>query len=236
MTSTDRDLQGPDARAAGFIPLPDARPNDEPWPEMMWPPRADVELVGRAVTLVPLDPIRHAAELFTMLDDDAVWAHLAGRPRTADAYAAKLRAAIAAGSHPWAVTLTEARPGFAAGAVIGTTSYLDISVLDARLEIGSTAYARPFWSSAVNPQSKLLLLEYAFDTLGAGRVQLKTDIRNERSQRAIERLGATYEGILRRYQRRGDGTVRDTVMFSITAEDWPRVSSALCERVASTLD
>jgi RimJ/RimL family protein N-acetyltransferase len=86
----------------------------------------------------------------------------------------------------------------------------------------------------VNPESKLLLLEYAFGVLGAGRVQLKTDVRNERSQRAIERLGATYEGILRRYQRRADGTVRDTVMFSITAEDWPRVSSALRARVANT--
>ena len=66
-----------------------------------------------------------------------------------------------------------------------------------------------------------------------GRVQLKTDIRNHRSQQAIARLGATYEGVLRRYQRRGDGTVRDTVMFSVTAEDWPDVRRGLSDRVSA---
>lgn len=71
---------------------------------------------------------------------------------------------------------------------------------------------------AVNPDTKLLLLGLAFDTLGAGRVQLKTNVRNVRSQRAIDRLGARYEGTLRRYQRRADGTVRDTALFSIVAE------------------
>jgi RimJ/RimL family protein N-acetyltransferase len=84
----------------------------------------------------------------------------------------------------------------------------------------------------VNPETKLLLLTYAFETLGMGRVQLKTDIRNHRSQQAIARLGAEFEGVLRRYQRRGDGTVRDTVMFSITAQDWPRVKAGLIGRLA----
>jgi RimJ/RimL family protein N-acetyltransferase len=79
------------------------------------------------------------------------------------------------------------------------------------------------WGSAVNPDTKLTLLTYAFETLGAGRVQLKTDVRNIRSQQAISRLGAHYEGTLRRYQRRRDDTIRDTVMFSIIAEGWPAV-------------
>ena len=83
---------------------------------------------------------------------------------------------------------------------------------------------------------KLLLLGYAFDTLHMGRVQLKTDIRNHRSQQAIARLGATYEGVLRRYQRRVDGTVRDTVMFSITAEEWPSVRDRLSDRVSAYTD
>ena len=232
MSATNSDL--PESDASAFVALTDSRPNDTEWPALAWPPRPGVALAGDVVTLVPLVPDRDAPQLFTSLDDDAVWAHLAGRPSTPDEYAANLQRAIDAGMYPWAVTLTQASAGFEAGTVIGTTSYLDISVPDARLEIGSTAYARPFWGSAVNPQSKLLLLEYAFDVLGTGRVQLKTDIRNERSQRAIERLGASYEGILRRYQRRADGTVRDTVMFSITAEDWPRVGAALRDRVAAT--
>lgn len=107
--------------------------------------------------------------------------------------------------------------GMPAGAVVGTSSYLDVSVRDARLEIGATAYAPSVWGTAVNPDTKLVLLSYAFDRLHAGRVQLKTDVRNVRSQRAIARLGAHYEGTLRRYQRRADESVRDTVLFS-----WPR--------------
>ena len=117
--------------------------------------------------------------------------------------------------------------GLAAGSVAGTSSYLDVSVPDARLEIGSTAYDRRVWGTAVNPEAKLLLLSHAFDVLGAGRVQLKTDVRNHRSQQAIARLGARYEATLRRYQRREDGTVRDTVLFSILAEEWPAVRDGL---------
>jgi len=85
------------------------------------------------------------------------------------------------------------------------------------------------WRSAC----KLLLMEWAFDR-GFGRVQLKTDIRNERSQQAIARLGATYEGVLRRYQRRQDGSVRDTVLFSVTAEEWPEVRHTLLARLQGT--
>jgi RimJ/RimL family protein N-acetyltransferase len=88
------------------------------------------------------------------------------------------------------------------------------------------------WATAVNPDVKLLLLGHAFATLRAGRVQLKTDVRNVRSQQAIARLGARYEATLRRYQRRADGTVRDTVLFSITAEEWPAVRDRLHDRVA----
>ena len=117
------------------------------------------------------------------------------------------------------------------GHVVGTTSYLDVSLADARLEIGSTAYSPAVWATEVNPASKLLLMTWAFDH-GFGRVQLKTDIRNRRSQAAIAKLGATYEGVLHRYQRRQDGTVRDTVMYSVTAEEWPGVRERLRARLA----
>jgi RimJ/RimL family protein N-acetyltransferase len=76
-------------------------------------------------------------------------------------------------------------------------------------------------------------MSFAFSELGMGRVQLKTDIRNVRSRNAIERLGARYEGVLRRYQRRADATVRDTVLYSVIAEEWPSVRSRLLERVST---
>lgn len=214
-----------------FDPVPDPRPQDRPWPAMTWPPSAGTVLRGEVVELVPLDPPRDAEGLFTALDSDEVWRHVAGRPRDAGHFAELLAQVIAAGRLPWLVRLAQDRDGLAAGAVVGTSSYLDVSASDARLEIGSTSYTPAVWGGAVNPDAKLLLLGFAFETLGAGRVQLKTDVRNVRSQQAIARLGARYEGTLRRYQRRADGTVRDTVLFSILAEEWPAVRAGLRERV-----
>lgn len=83
----------------------------------------------------------------------------------------------------------------------------------------------------MNPECKLLLMQWAFEVSGMGRVQLKTDIRNARSQQAIARLGAQYEGVLRRYQRRQDGSVRDTVLFSVLADEWPAVKLGLQDRL-----
>jgi N-acetyltransferase len=220
-----------------FTPRLDARPVDTAWPRLHWPPglsgppAADVRLTGRYVELSPADPNRDADELFTALDHDAVWHHVAGRPADVPGCARLLEAGYAAGRLPWIVRLTVAHAGLPAGAVVGTSSYLDISVADARLEIGFTAYTPATWAGVVNPETKLLLLGYAFDVLGAGRVQLKTDVRNARSQQAIARLGAQYEGVLRRYQRRADDTVRDTVIFSILAEEWPDVRAGLTARL-----
>jgi RimJ/RimL family protein N-acetyltransferase len=215
-----------------FEPVADPRPDDRPWPAMSWPPDPDTELRGDTVVLTPAVPDRDAGELFRALDDDAVWRHVAGRPRDAAAMTTVLDKALAAGRLPWLVRLLGPVNGLPAGAVAGMSSYLDVSVDDARLEIGFTAYAPAVWASAVNPEAKLLLLGHAFEALGAGRVQLKTDIRNTRSQQAIARLGARYEGTLRRYQRRDDGSVRDTVLFSITAEEWPAVRDGLRARLA----
>ena len=198
----------------------DSRPDDVVWPQAEWPPPH--ELVGDHVTLsqfVPAD----APELYAALDHDACWDHVAGRPANPEEYAATLAQAPQAGRWPWVVRR--------ASEVVGTTSYLDVSLPDARLEIGSTAYSPSVWATEVNPECKLLLMSWAFDH-GFGRVQLKTDIRNRRSQAAIAKLGATYEGVLRRYQRRQDGTVRDTVMYSVTAEEWPGVRDRLRARLA----
>jgi len=198
---------------------------------MTWPPLAGVVLRGWVVELAPADPARDAPELFTALDHDDVWRHVAGRPRDADDQARLLEQSLAAGRLPWVVRLVAALAGLPAGTVVGTSTYLDVSVADARLEIGSTAYTPSVWGSAVNPETKLLLLGHAFESLGAGRVQLKTDVRNHRSQLAIARLGAHYEGTLRRYQRRADGTVRDTAMFALLAEDWPAARAGLQQRL-----
>jgi RimJ/RimL family protein N-acetyltransferase len=203
------------------MPIPaDSRPDDVVWPQAEWPPPH--ELVGDHVTLsqfVPAD----APELYAALDHDACWDHVAGRPTSPEEYAATLSQAPQSGRWPWVVRR--------ASEVVGTTSYLEVSLPDARLEIGSTVYSPSVWATEVNPECKLLLMSWAFDH-GFGRVQLKTDIRNRRSQAAIAKLGAAYEGVLRRYQRRQDGTVRDTVMFSVTAEEWPGVRERLRARLA----
>jgi len=203
----------------------DARADDVVWPAMVWPVPAGTELVGPVARLTLLDPESDAAALFAALDDDRVWAHLTGRPGSPADLATALRdRADRLGWHQWLVR----HPGD--GTVLGTSSYLEVSPGDARLEVGATGYFPAVWGSAVNPASKLLLLGLAFEGLHVGRVQLKTDVRNTRSQRAIARLGAVREGVLRHYQRRADGTVRDTVVFSVTAEQWPGVRRGLLAR------
>lgn len=208
-----------------FVPPPDSRGEDRPWPLLTWPVAPGTRLQGRSVTVAPLVPAADAPALYAALDDDRVWRHLAGRPSTSAALLQDLTArGELAGWQQWLVTR--------GGEVVGMTSYLDVVPGDARLEIGMTAYAPRVWGTTVNPEVKLLLLEHAFEVLGAGRVQLKTDVRNTRSQQAIARLGARHEGVLRRYQRRDDGTVRDTVLFAVTAEDWPGVCRGLLDRLA----
>ncbi|WP_249353401.1 GNAT family protein [Rhodococcus sp. Q] len=215
-----------------FIPVPDPRPVDGPWPELTWPIPADAELTGDVVHLSAPDPDADAAELFRALDHDAVWAHIPLRPGSAEELAELLTTWAAAPDwHAWIVRLRRDVGDTRAGSIVGMTSYLNANVRDAGLEIGATTFTPAVWASAVNPESKRLLLGYAFDTLHAGRVQLKTDTRNHRSQQAIARLGAQYEGTLRRHFRRTDGSVRDTVMFSITAEDWPQVDERLAARL-----
>jgi len=196
---------------------------------MAWPP--PTRLTGSIVELSACEPARDAAPLFQALDHDEVWRHLPGRPSSAAQYASTLDKRLAEGRWVWVVRLLEPYAGLATGAVVGTTSFLELSIDDARLEIGATAYAPLVWSTRINPDAKLQLLSCAFETLGVGRVELKTDVRNRRSQRAIARLGAQHEGTLRRHKRRSDGTIRDSVLFSIIAEDWPATKEGLLARV-----
>lgn len=120
----------------------------------------------------------------------------------------------------------------AGGRVIGTTRYHDIVPAVERLEIGYTWYGRSWQRSHVNTTCKLLLMQHAFETLGAQLVGWRTDNYNFASQRAIERLGARKDGVLRHHALRRDGTVRDTVMYSLAAGEWPEVKAHLQYQLA----
>jgi RimJ/RimL family protein N-acetyltransferase len=115
----------------------------------------------------------------------------------------------------------------ASGRVAGATRYLNIMPRDRGLEIGGTWYGLDFQRTAVNTECKYLLLRHAFEVLRAIRVQLKTDLRNERSQRAIERIGAIREGILRNHMILPDGRYRDSVFYSILDTEWLQVKARL---------
>lgn len=117
------------------------------------------------------------------------------------------------------------------GKAIGSTSYHDILPLAKRLEIGYTWYAKSYWRTHVNTTCKLLLLTYAFETLGYSTVGWRTDSGNYRSQQAIERLGAKKDGVIRGNRVRRDGVMADTVMYSLLASEWPDVKTALEERL-----
>jgi RimJ/RimL family protein N-acetyltransferase len=120
----------------------------------------------------------------------------------------------------------------ASGQVAGATRYLNIMPNDRGLEIGGTWYGLKFQRTAVNTECKYLLLQYAFETLGCIRVQFKTDMRNERSQRAIERIGARREGVLRNHMILPDGRYRNSVYYSIIDNEWPDVKKRLEEMMA----
>lgn len=117
------------------------------------------------------------------------------------------------------------------GEIVGSTRYYEIDTALPRLAIGYTWYAKRWQKSHLNTACKRLLLEHAFETLGCVAVAFHTDELNEDSQRAIERLGAQREGVLRAHKRRTDGSLRNTVCFSILAEEWPNVSNWLQMRL-----
>ncbi|MER7002708.1 bifunctional pyridoxamine 5'-phosphate oxidase family protein/GNAT family N-acetyltransferase [Dactylosporangium sp. NPDC000555] len=203
------------------VRLPDyLRPERDAW-------HSPATLRGRHVTLEPLDHA-HAPELFEALDDAAVWTHLTSpRPASVAGMAALVAAALA---DPDRVPFVQREP--ATGRLIGSTSYYAPNAVSRSVVIGYTMVGRPWWRTGVNTESKLMLLRHAFDTLGALRVEWHTDVRNERSQRAIERLGAQREGILRAHRRRADGSQRDTVLYSMIADEWP----AARDRLAAALE
>ncbi|WP_133985401.1 GNAT family N-acetyltransferase [Kribbella voronezhensis] len=118
------------------------------------------------------------------------------------------------------------------GTVVGTSSLGDVDLHNESVHLGWTAYAPSVWGTAVNPATKFLLLQHAFEDCGFGRVKIQTGLTNTRSQAAIAKLGATREGVLRRHKRLADGSFRDTVVFSILADEWPDVRKRLQDRIS----
>jgi RimJ/RimL family protein N-acetyltransferase len=183
-----------------------------------------LELDGGVVRLEPLRA-RHAPDLMAAGRDDAVWTYLMERPKTLEDMLGLIdRAQQAERSGrelPFAVI--EA----ASGRAIGSTRYEDILPAHRTLEIGWTWLGTAWQKTACNTQCKLMLLRHAFEVLGAVRVQLKADTRNHRSLAAIERIGAVYEGTLRKNRILPDGYIRDSAYFSVIREEWPAVKRRL---------
>ena len=184
-----------------------------------------IVLADAHVRLVPLvaDDVQ---EVFAAGRDPRIW-ELQNRGPFVDeadarAYVKAALAEVAAGRQlPFVVR--DARDG----AWLGMTRYMDLQLDHGGLEIGHTWLVPAAWCTAVNSAAKRLLLGHAFERLGAARVCLKTDVRNHRSRRAIERLGAQHEGIARHHMRRADGSMRDSVYYSILADEWPAVRARL---------
>ncbi len=189
-------------------------------------------LTGKSIRLEPLTD-EHLPGLFDAIARASVFeggfgGGLAALPGTLEHFREWATGHFSSDNNPFAVILIG---GPHDGAVVGTTTLGDFDVRREATHIGWTAYDPRVWGTVVNPEAKLLLLQHAFDS-GFGRVKIQTDALNLHSRAAIAKLGATFEGIVRREQPRADGTWRDTAMFSIVIDEWPALRSALEERLA----
>lgn len=188
-----------------------------------------VVLTGKIVRLEPLS-VRHVPDLTIAGKDESIWKYmLYGAITTEDEMCAWVNDILARQSHgtdlPFGVI------DLANGQAIGATRFMDIRPEHRGVEIGGTWYATAYQHTAVNTECKYLLLCYAFEVWHCVRVQFKTDSRNERSQRAIERIGAMREGVFRNHMILQDGTLRHSVYYSIVASEWPVVKIGLEQKL-----
>jgi RimJ/RimL family protein N-acetyltransferase len=189
-----------------------------------------ITLEGHGVRLEPLQP-SHGPALVAAASDGDVWklwyvAVADLEPGVEQRYIDAALEGLQNGSQvPWVVR------ELSTGEIVGSTRYHDIVREIDRVEIGFTFYAARWQRTHVNTATKLLLLEHAFDTLGCQVVGFRVDNLNERSQQAVEALGAKKDGVIRHFQRRRDGSARDTHMYSILAGEWPDVRRRLMSRL-----
>lgn len=192
-----------------------------PWPD-------EVTLRGRHATLLPLEPAHAPALADAARDGDLwqLWFTSVPAPEAMGAEIARRLALRASGSMlPFAVL-------DAAGVPAGMTTYMHIDAANRRVEIGSTWYARRVQRTPLNTECKRMLLAHAFEQLDCIAVEFRTHRLNQPSRRAIERLGAQLDGVLRSHMRLADGTLRDTAVYSITAAEWPSVRRHLDHQLA----
>lgn len=192
---------------------------------------APVVLENEWVRLEPL-AAESATELFSVCANDTFRYYVAVQPRewTPSGFEEYILQRLALSN-----VVSFVVRDLANGQLVGETSFMEIRPEAKGLEIGMTWYAESARGTRINPASKLLLLSHAFDQLGAIRVQLKCDARNAASRAAILKLGARFEGILRRHGILPDGYVRDTAMYSIIDTEWPEVQKGLNDRLANPL-
>jgi RimJ/RimL family protein N-acetyltransferase len=187
-----------------------------------------LDLSDRGIRLVPLQ-LQHEAGLRAAAADGELWnlrVTSVPRPEETRKYIEDALRMYDEGKR-LAFAVTDA----ATGEVLGSSSYHDILPEVKRLEIGYTWYAKSRQRSALNTTCKLMLMQHAFEVLGANVVGWRTDNFNYASQRAIERLGARKDGVIRGHALRRDGTIRDTVMYSLTAGEWPEVKAHLLHQL-----
>jgi RimJ/RimL family protein N-acetyltransferase len=181
-----------------------------------------------------LEPLtrKHLPSLESVAFDDRIWRYMMTRVTTPADLESWFEAAMKAKEAslpqmPWVTVLKNDNR------VVGSTRFIDLDLQNRTVEIGHTWITPELHQKGVNPEAKLLQLQYAFDTLGLNRVALKTHHENLQSQQAMKKLGAVYEGTFRNHYIMPDGSLRHSVWFSITKEEWPQVRSRLETRLAS---
>jgi RimJ/RimL family protein N-acetyltransferase len=187
-----------------------------------------VRLTGDVVTLEPLGPEHHDA-LVAAASDGRLWEHWYTAVPSPDGMAADIESRLARQRAGEMLPFVVRR--LSDGVVVGETTYCNVEPDVPRLEIGSTWTARSAQRTAVNSESKLLLLTYAFEELGCLAVEFRTHWHNHQSRTAIARLGAKQDGVLRNHRRLPDGSLRDTVVFSVLDTEWPAVRAGLRYRL-----
>src|ERR1019366_6966096 len=190
----------------------------------MNPSTESVTLIGRHASLEPLAAAHHA-DLLEAVRDGELWKLWYTSIPAPEGMRAEIELRL--GLQQAGTMLPFAVRNLAGGKIVGMTTYMNIDANNRRVEIGSTWYARSAQRTPLNTECKLMLLMHAFETLGCIAGEFRTAFFNYASRRAIERLGAKQDGILRSHQRYADGNLRDTVVFSIVAQEWPAVKRHL---------
>jgi N-acetyltransferase len=186
-------------------------------------------LMGRIVRLEPLTEA-HIPALAKVGLDESIWHYMRyGKVKTVDQLTEWVHELLNLHAHGSDLPFAVIHQGL--GTAIGCTRYLNIDPINRSLEIGGTWYGLEYQGTLVNPECKYLLLRHAFENLGCVRVWFKTDLRNQRSQRALERLGLVKEGVLRNHMILPDGYIRDSVVYSLIPAEWPQVKMKLEARL-----